>query len=138
LIIVVPVDSPCEENHELATIVLKELLMLRRLLFALPLLAVAGAAPAHAQCDTRFDFFNRSSRTVMEFYFDSSRNPNWTRDELGTGVLPRGQGRRFQAAHTGNYDFRVVFDNGRAVELRQINICTTSRVTVTDSGLRAE
>jgi hypothetical protein len=112
--------------------------MLRRLVLALPLLAATGLAPAHAQCDTRFDFFNRSSRTVMEFYFDSSRNPNWTRDELGSGVLAPGQGRRFQTAYTGMYDFRVVFDNGRAVELRQVDICSTARVTVTDQGLRAE
>jgi hypothetical protein len=112
--------------------------MLRRLAFALPLLAAIGATPAYAQCDTRFDFHNRSSRTVMEFYFDSSRNPNWTRDELGTGVLPPGQSRRFQTAYTGLYDFRVVWDNGRAVELRQIDICTTSSITVTDQGLRAQ
>lgn len=112
--------------------------MIRRLLFALPLLAASALTPAHAQCDTRFDFHNRSSRTVMEFYFDSSRNPNWTRDELGSGVMRPGEARRFQTAYTGLYDFRVVFDNGRAVELRQIDICTTSRVTVTDQGLRAE
>ncbi|MFL1461680.1 hypothetical protein ACI6QG_05725 [Roseococcus sp. DSY-14] len=110
--------------------------MTRRLLLALPLLAIAGAA--QAQCDTRFDFLNRTSRTVNEIYFDSSSNPNWTRDELGRDVLPSGQARRFRAAYTGNYDFRVVLDNGRAMELRQINICTTSRIIATDNGLRAE
>ncbi len=113
--------------------------MLRRLVIALPLLAASGALPAQAQgCDTRFELHNRSSQTVMEFYFDSSRNPNWTRDELGSGVLPPGQGRRFAAAHTGNYDFKAVLQNGRSVELRQVNICAITVVTLTDSGMTAQ
>ena len=90
--------------------------MIRRLLLALPLLTAVGVGSAHAQnCDTRFNFHNRSSTTVMEFYFDSSRNPNWTRDELGAGVLPAGQSKSFAAAYSGNYDFRAVLEGGRAV-----------------------
>lgn len=112
---------------------------MRRLLLALPLLAASGMLPAQAQsCDTRFEFQNRSSQTVMEFYFDSSSNPNWTRDELGSGVLPSGQARRFAAAHTGNYDFKAVLANGRSVELRQVNICVISVVTLTDRGMTAQ
>ena len=113
--------------------------MLRRLVLALPLLAASALAPAHAQgCDTRFDFHNRSSQTVMEFYFDSSRNPNWTRDELGDGVLPAGRSRRFAAAYSGPYDFKAVLENGRSVELRRVDICTITTVTLTDSGMKAE
>ncbi|MEI6162717.1 MAG: hypothetical protein WCP77_23045 [Roseococcus sp.] len=112
--------------------------MIRRLLLALPLLAAIGAGSAHAQsCDTRFNFHNRSSTTVIEFYFDSSRNPNWTRDELGAGVLPAGQSKRFAAAYSGNYDFRAVLDGGRAVELRQVDICSITDVTLTDAGMTA-
>lgn len=112
---------------------------MRRLLLALPLLAASGLFPAHAQgCDTRFEFHNRSSQTVMEFYFDSSSNPNWTRDELGSGVLPPGQGRRFAAAYTGSYDFKAVLENGRNVELRGVNICAISLVTLTDRGMTAQ
>lgn len=113
--------------------------MLRRLLLALPLLATTAAGPAQAQgCDTRFDFFNRSSSTVVEFYFDSSRNPNWTRDELGDGVLPAGQSRRFAAAYSGPYDFKAVMEGGGSVELRRVDICAITRVTLTNNGLRAE
>ncbi len=110
--------------------------MIRRFLLALPLLAVAGAA--QAQCDRRFDFENRSSRTIMEIYFDRTANPNWTRDELGADVLPAGRARRFSTAYDGLYDFRAVFEGGRAVELRRIDICSTSRIIATDNGLRAE
>ena len=112
--------------------------MLRRLILALPLLAASGFTTAQAQgCDTRFNFHNRSSVTVMEFYFDSSRNPRWTRDELGSGVLPAGQSRRFSAAYSGDNDFRAVLQNGQAVELRQVNICQITDVTLTNSGMTA-
>lgn len=112
--------------------------MIRRLLLALPLLAATAVAPAYAQnCDTRFTFHNRSSTTVVEFYFDSSRNPNWTRDELGAGVLPAGQSQRFAARYSGNYDFRAVLQGGRAVELRQVDICRITDVTLTDNGMSA-
>ncbi len=112
--------------------------MLRRLLLSLPLLVAFGVTSAEAQrCDTRFNFHNRSSVTVMEFYFDSSRNPRWTRDELGSGVLPSGQSRRFASAYSGLYDFRAVLQGGRAVELRQVDICRITDVTLTNSGLTA-
>jgi hypothetical protein len=113
--------------------------MLRRLVLALPLLAATGIGAAQAQgCDTRFDLINNSGRTIMEFYFDSSRNPNWTRDELGRDVLPAGQVRRFRAVYSGNYDFRAVFQGGGAQELRQVNVCQITKIIVTDRGMRAE
>ncbi len=112
--------------------------MIRRIMLTLPLIAAIGAGSAHAQnCDTRFNFHNRSSITVIEFYFDSSASPNWTRDELGAGVLPAGQSQRFTAARSGNYDFRAVLQGGRAVELRQVDICRITDVTLTDAGMTA-
>ncbi len=113
--------------------------MIRRLFLSVPVLAaMAAAAPAQAQCDTRFDFHNRSGRTVMELYFDRSSNPNWTRDELGTGVLPNGQSRRFTAAYSGLYDFRAVLDNGQALEIRQVDICRITSVTASGGRLVAQ
>ncbi|NGM21980.1 hypothetical protein G3576_18285 [Roseomonas stagni] len=113
--------------------------MLRRALFALPLLAVSALAPAQAQnCDTRFNFHNRSSRTVTEIYFDRSSNPNWTRDELGADVLPAGRSRTFRAAYSGLYDFKAVLETGQSVELRQVDICRITDVTVTDRGMSAQ
>jgi hypothetical protein len=111
--------------------------MVRRLFLALTLLA-AAAVPAYAQsCDSSFTFHNRSSVTVNEFYFDRSANPNWTRDELGAGVLPAGRSQRFRAAYAGLYDFRAVLANGRAVELRRADICVITDVTLTDNGMTA-
>ena len=113
--------------------------MFRRALFALPLLTLSALAPAQAQnCDTRFNFHNRSSRTVTEIYFDRSSNPNWTRDELGADVLPSGRSRAFRAAYSGLYDFKAVFETGQSLELRQVDICRITDVTVTDRGMSAQ
>lgn len=113
--------------------------MLRRLALALPLLAASALAPAHAQrCDTRFDFVNESSRTLNEFYFDRSSRPDFTRDELGQNVLPPGRSMRFAAMYSEPYDIRAVLDNGQRFDLYRINICSVTRVVLTDRGLTAK
>lgn len=112
--------------------------MFRRLILALPLLVAAGLAPAHAQrCDTRFNFENRSSRTVVEFYFDRSSRPDFTRDELGDDVLPPGRRMQFSAMYSEPYDIRAVLDNGQRFDLYRINICRITTVTLTNNGLSA-
>ena len=113
--------------------------MFRRLMLVLPLLAAFGAASAQAQrCDTRFNFHNRSSSEVVEFYFDRSSRPDFTRDELGAGTLPVGQSLRFTAAHPELYDFRAVLRGGRRVDLYRVDICTITDVTLTDAGMTAK
>ena len=113
--------------------------MFRRLILALPLLAAIGAGSVQAQqCDTRFNFHNRSSSEVIEFYFDRSSRPDFTRDELGAGTLPAGQSLRFTAAHPELYDFRAVLPGGRRVDLYRVDICTITDVTLTDAGMMAK
>lgn len=115
--------------------------MMRRVLLALPLLALPllGASPASAQrCDTRFDLENRSGETIEEFYFSPSSERRWGVDQLGSDVLPPGRTMRYTAADPVNYDFRIVWQNGDTVELRDLNICQVSRIIATRNGARAE
>jgi hypothetical protein len=88
-------------------------------------------------CDTSFRVVNNSSGTVERLYFSSSRQAGWGNDQLGSAVLPPGRVASYRAANTGNYDFRVVWANGRAAELMAVNICRASQITVTDRGLFA-
>ncbi|MBR0655142.1 hypothetical protein [Plastoroseomonas arctica] len=110
--------------------------MLRRLIIASAFLA-AAAAPAMAQCDTRFNFVNRSSVQVNEFYFGPSANSNWGRDRLGENVLPAGRTARFETGRPGAHDFRIVWSNGETAELMRVDICTTSEITATQAGIEA-
>ena len=129
--------------------------MFRRKLFALFAAAGAGTlaacapqtvyvpqpvpvAPAPVACDTRFQVVNNSSMTVMQLFFSHSSISNWGVDQLGQNVLPPGRVWNYRASNAGNYDFRIVWQNGRAAELRRVNICAASRIIVTNSGLYAQ
>ncbi|WP_237216166.1 hypothetical protein [Falsiroseomonas oryziterrae] len=113
-------------------------------LLALPLAAcqqdprsTVVAVPVQAVCDTSFRVSNQSSATVAQLYFSHSSQRGWGADQLGASVLPPGRFVSYRAANTGNYDFRVVWTNGQAAELRGVNVCRASQITVTNRGLVA-
>lgn len=126
--------------------------MLRRSLFALLALGVSACAPQtvyvpqpayvappQAQgCDTRFQVVNNSSLTVAQLFFSHESLNSWGVDQLGQNVLPPGRAASYRANNAGGYDFRIVWQNGRAAELRRIDICRASRIVVTNRGLYAE
>lgn len=91
--------------------------------------------PAAATCG--FQVANESSLTVNNLFFSSSAVSGWGPDQLGNSVLPPGRARNFRPNNQGNYDFRVVWTNGRAAELRQVDPCRTRQVLVTNRGLLA-
>lgn len=108
------------------------------------LTAAACAPPAQpvvvqqaASCDTSFRVNNVSSGIVEELYFSHASLNGWGADQLGTNVLAPGRSASFRAANTGSYDFKVVWTGGRSAELRGVNICAASTITVTNAGLRA-
>jgi hypothetical protein len=88
-------------------------------------------------CNTAFSVVNNSSLTVRELYYSHSSRSGWGVDQLGSSMLPPGRAMNHRAANTGNYDFRVVWTNGRSAEIRQVNVCRASRITITDRGLVA-
>jgi hypothetical protein len=111
--------------------------MFRRLLLATALVA-ATAAPAFAQCDTRFTLRNNSGAQVNEFYFGPSSNSNWGRDRLGENVLPNGRSMTFTPGGRGGaYDFKVVWANGETAEVMRVNICEASEIVATPRGIIA-
>ena len=120
--------------------------MHRRLLPALAGLAALGLAgcvddrqpvASGAGCDTSFRVVNNSSGVVERLYFSHSSRSGWGNDQLGSSVLAPGRLVNYRAANAGNYDFRVVWTNGRVAELMGVNICRASQITVTDRGLLA-
>lgn len=93
--------------------------------------------PVQAVCDTRFRVVNNSSVTVARFQFSHVSRNDWGVDQLGSSVLPPGRAMTFTAANAGGYDFRVTWANGQTSELRNIDICRASQITVTNRGLFA-
>ena len=120
-------------------ILFKDLAMLRRFCLALPLLTLGLGSAAQAQgCDTTFTLANRSGSTVNEFYFNPANNPNWGPDRLGEGVLANGRQRTYSPSRGGRFDFRVVWQSGEEAEMRNIDICSTSKIVATRNGIMAE
>jgi hypothetical protein len=108
-----------------------------RRVFLASILAAGFAASAHAQCDTRFTLVNNSSDTIQEFYFGSSAQSNWGRDQLGQNVLPVGRSMNFSTRYAGANDFKVVWAGGATAQLMGVNICTTQQIVATRSGIVA-
>lgn len=96
----------------------------------------APVASGQAVCDTSMRFVNSSSNTVLSLYYSPSSVSGWGPDRLGQNVMRPGQTSSVRLANPGNYDFRVVWDNGRAAEVRQVNVCRAGQITVTNAGLR--
>lgn len=110
------------------------------------LLAGCGPMPQRQQfsgnrgpgCDTSFQVVNRTNLTVQELYFSQSAQNDWGRDQLGQRVLGPGSTLNFRTNHAGNYDFRAVWANGRATELRNVNVCRAAVVNIFGAGIRAD
>jgi hypothetical protein len=89
-------------------------------------------------CDSRFILRNNSGLTINEFYTGPSSQQHWGRDRLGDGVMPAGRVLRYPPSGGGTvHDFRVVFENGRAAELRRVNLCRTTEIVANRNGLEA-
>lgn len=110
-------------------------------------LVAAGCAPTtplqtarpvtRPVCDTSFRVVNSSAVVVQQLFFGSSMQRAWGADQLGQDVLSPGQAKAYRASYSGNYDFRVVWANGRTADLMAVNICAVNQITVTNGGLRA-
>lgn len=106
---------------------------LRRSLLALSgLVALALPAPAQAQSnDPSFRLNNRGNVTIREVYVSSSNVSNWGPDRLGAEVLPPGRSLtiRLPRGQCMN-DIRLVFENGRSQERRNVNTCQFTDLNV--------
>jgi hypothetical protein len=111
--------------------------MLRRTILSLAIAAAFSTAAA-AQCDPRFQIVNATDTAAREIYIDSSALPAYTVDRLGNNVLGPGQVFNVTPSEGGLYDIKVVMANDAAAELRQVNVCQVSRITITPSGLQAQ
>jgi hypothetical protein len=111
--------------------------MFRRTLLSFAFLAMAAGA-ASAQCDPRFQIVNGTDTPAREIYIDSSSLPAYTVDRLGSNVLGPGQVFNVTPSEGGLYDIKVVMMNNQQAELRQVNVCQISRVTITPNGLQAQ
>ncbi|MES2712933.1 MAG: hypothetical protein V4653_15230 [Pseudomonadota bacterium] len=109
----------------------------RALILAALTLGLAGPALAQSN-DPSFNLVNRSGQTILEAYVSPSTDTNWGVDRLGRDVVPNGQSYaiRLPAGQCVN-DIRVVYQDRRAEERRNLNTCTLTDVEFTGRSTQA-
>ncbi|MBL6456244.1 hypothetical protein JMJ55_12995 [Belnapia sp. T6] len=114
-----------------------------RLLVGLGLALAACAAPPPAplaearRCDGRIRVVNASPLTVEQLYVSHAAQGGWGVDRLGQGVLRPGAATELPAPEAGAQDARVVWADGRAMELRRTDLCAAGTLRIGQSGLSA-
>lgn len=106
-----------------------------RFLRYLPALAALATLPTSAMAeDMVFKLINKSSFVITELYASPSNVKSWEEDILGTDVLGSGETVNVTIAdgrRACEYDLRIVFDDGDAIE-DTTDLCETASYTVTD------
>ena len=112
--------------------------MIRRaFLAAVALASIAASTEAFAQAQQNFSLINRTGYQINEVYVSPSASNSWGRDILGDGVMPSGTRRNItfpQRTRACMFDLRVIYADGERGEVREINLCEVSNVTLTWNG----
>jgi len=91
----------------------------------------ARAARENGQAgDPSFTLVNQAARPIRELFASPTTEDNWGEDRLGRDTV-RARGRRDIRLPGGicQYDLRVVWDDGRAEERRDVNLCETRELS---------
>lgn len=102
-----------------------------------PATRTAVEAPARGGCEAELQVVNASSRTVDRVFLARLSQEGWGHDRLGQEVLRPGRSVRYRGTAPGAQDLRVIWADGHAAELRQVDPCATGTVRVEERSLRA-
>lgn len=102
-----------------------------------PSTRAVAEAPARGGCEAELRLVNASTRTVDRVFLARLSQEGWGKDRLGQEVLRPGRSAQYRGTAPGMQDLRVIWADGRAAELRQVDPCATGTVRVEEHGLRA-
>jgi hypothetical protein len=92
-------------------------------------LLLAGTAQA---ANRHVDIVNRTGMTIKHFYASSTGTDDWEEDILGRDVIEDGETFDINIDDgTGacRFDFKAVFDNGKALVRKNVNVCEIGTFT---------
>lgn len=94
------------------------------------LLLLAGSAAQAA--NRHVDIVNKTGMTMKHFYASSTGTDDWEEDILGRDVIEDGETFDINiddGSGACRFDFKAVFDNGKALVRKSINVCEISTFT---------
>ena len=105
-------------------------------------IGLAILVPALAWADApnpSFYLVNRSDQAINAFFASPVNARTWGDDRLGDDTVDPGGNAaiRLLADGTCNFDLRVVYDNGRTEERRNVNTCRSDNISFNGQAARA-
>ncbi|HET7435089.1 MAG TPA: hypothetical protein VFN10_10310 [Thermoanaerobaculia bacterium] len=104
----------------------------RLLLFALLLLA--ATTPAFAR-KARVKIINQSKWEIHHIYLSSTDNDEWGPDQLGEDILEKGHSLTLTGIVCGDYDIKVVDEDGDECVIEDVTLCDKHWWKITDDNL---
>lgn len=107
--------------------------MLKAAASASALMAVLLFAPVSVARPANITFANQSGQTVWTLNVSPSRNTTWEEDILGEDTLANGASVTVSfevAADQCLWDVRYTYEHGERRELRGLNLCERTQVTL--------
>ncbi len=113
---------------------------MRRLASLALLTLLAGCGGQRAACGpSQAVVENASSLAVEQLYLAPAAGPGWGPDLLGKApALPAAGRMPLALGGPGPWRLRLVWVNGRAIELGGIDGCTARRITIRDGTVTAD
>ena len=97
--------------------------------------AAAAQASVAGGCESRFTLQNRSSNSVIEFYYRPAGAAEWGNDRFGQRMLGRGLTTSFRTVGDGRSDLRITWASGRQSQLDNVNLCETPLIVADNDRL---
>ncbi|WP_193143422.1 hypothetical protein [Meridianimarinicoccus sp. MJW13] len=110
--------------------------MTRKTIAAAALLTAALANPALA-LERWVRIHNSGNASIWSVQMTHVDDGGWGRDLLENYVIPVGSTATLEPdRHQGycKFDVRIIYNGGREVELRGVNLCTARDITASDNG----
>ena len=100
------------------------------------MIATTALTPGMASAeDRRVRIINETNHIIVRFYASNVNATSWEEDILGDSVLKPGQSvvvNIDDGSGYCQYDFKAVFDDGDALERKQIDVCKISSYRYTE------
>jgi hypothetical protein len=78
---------------------------------------------------------NGSSYAIHYLYMSSTAESTWGPDQLGSSVIGAGESFTLSNVPCGNYDVKLVDEDGDECELRNVYLCADAALNITNDAL---
>jgi hypothetical protein len=81
------------------------------------------------------EFENQSSWEIHELYFSEADESSWGPDQLGSEVIESGETFELTKIDKGDYDVKIVDEDGDSCEIRDVDFTSSEHFTLTNELL---